>query len=225
MSSLSFLAGVILSFENLYSLPTNWESNMSDDEAGNDLDPILRSELPMLEIQLKNGTIEEKMQALDRLPELGRVAKPLIPVVLSMVGRQSPWLTPSALVRLLKATGDEIIVQALRKSNFLEGLGIYDQVDCFRYGAEELEDNLRLYIWQHRHTPGEPARPEVVKALGEKGGQESLKMMRALSVELSEYNELHAKTILEDFENKAQVSLREQVCKSIKQLEERGIRV
>ena len=198
---------------------------MGADEAECNLDPILRSELPMLEIQLKNGSIEEKRQALDRLSELGQAAKPLIPVVLSMVGRQSPWLTASALVRLLKSTGDEIIVQALRKANLLEELGIYDQADCFRYGAEELEDHLRRYIWQHRHTPGDPARPEVVKALGENGGQEALKMMKALLVELGESNELQAKNILEDFENKAQVSLREQVRKSIKQLEERGIRM
>ena len=197
---------------------------MGTDETEHDLERILRSELPMLEVQLKDGSIEEKRQALDRLSELGQVAKPLIPVVLSMVDQQSPWLTASALVRLLKATEDEIIVQALRKANLLGGLGIYDQADCFRYGAEELEDNLRLYIWQHRHTPGDPARPEVVKALGEKGGQEALKMMNALLVELGEYNQLQAKDILEDVKNKAQVSLREQVRKSIKQLEERGIR-
>ena len=197
---------------------------MGAEEAGHDLDSILRSELPMLEVQLKNGSIEEKRQALDRLSELGQTARPLIPVVLSLVNQQSSLFKAPMLMKLLKATGDVVIVQALRKANLMHGLGIWDQVDCFRHGAEELEDDLRSYIWQHRHTPGDPARPEVVKALGEKGGQEALKMMKALLVELGEYNESQAKDILEDIKNKAQVSLREQVRKSIKQLEERGIK-
>jgi hypothetical protein len=197
---------------------------MGTEEAGHDLDPILRSELPMLEVQLKNGSIEEKIHALDRLSELGQRARPLVSVVLSMVDQRSPCFSTSMLLKLLKATGDVGIVQALRRANLLQGLGIWDQVDCFRYGAEELEDDLRSYIWQHRHAAGDPLRPGVVKALGEKGGQESLKMMRTLLVELGEYNELQAKNILNDFENKAQISLREEVRKAIKQLTERGLR-
>ena len=189
-----------------------------------DLEPILRSEFKMLEVQLKNGATEEKINAFDRLCELGRCGRQLVPVVHSMMGQNLPWLTPSRLIRFLDASEDESILQGLRRANLLDGLGIRDQVVCFRHGAEELEDDLRSYIWQHRHTPGDPARPEVVKALGEKGGQEALKMMNALLVELGEYNQLQAKDILEDVKNKAQVSLREQVRKSIKQLEERGIR-
>jgi hypothetical protein len=197
---------------------------MNTEDSEHDLDAILQSELPMLEVQLKNGSIDEKRQALDRLSELGQTAKPLIPVVLSMVDQRSSWLTTSMLIKLLRTTGDEIIVHALQKANLLQGLGILDQADCFRYGAKELEDDLLSYIWQHRAAPGNPARPEVVKALGEKGGQEALKMMKALLVELSESNELEPKNALVAFENAAQISLREEVGKCLKQLNERGIR-
>jgi hypothetical protein len=194
---------------------------MGAEEAGHDLDPILRSELSMLEVQLKNGSIEEKIQALDRLSELGEGARPLVPVVLSMVDQRSSLFSTSMLLKLLRATGDVEIIRALRQANLLQGLGIREQVDCFWYGAEELEDDLRSYIRQHRNAAGDPARPQVVKALGEKGGQESLKLMRALLVELGESNELEPKNILNDLENKAQVSLREEVRKAIKQLSER----
>jgi hypothetical protein len=197
---------------------------MNTEDSEHDLDAILRSELPMLEIQLKNGSIDEKRQALDRLSELGQTAKPLIPVVLSIVDQRSSWLTTSMLIKLLRTTGDVIIVHALQKANLLQGLGILDQADCYRYGAKELEDDLLSYIWQHRVAPGDPARPEVVKALGEKGGQEALKMMKALLVELSESNELKPENVLAAFENAAQISLREEVRKSIQQLNERGIR-
>lgn len=197
---------------------------MDTEDSGHDLGPILRSELPMLEVQLKNGSIEEKRQALERLSELGHTARPLIPVVLSMIDQRSSRLTTSMLIKLLKATGDVIIVQALREANLLNGLGISDQLDCFQHGAEELEDGIQSYIWQHRHTPGDPARPEMVKALGEKGWHEALKMMKALLVELSESNELEPNNVLAAFENAAQISLREEVRKSIRQLNERGIR-
>ena len=197
---------------------------MNTEDSEHDLDAILRSELPMLEVQLKNGSIDEKRQAFDRLCELGQTAKLLIPVVVSIVDQRSSWLTTSMLIKLLKATGDVRIVQALQRANRLQGLGILDQADCFRYGAKELEDDLLSYIWQHRYAPGNPARPEVVKVLGEKGGQEAVKMMKALLVELGEYIELQAKKDVKDFENAAQISLREEVHKSIRQLGERGIR-
>ena len=176
---------------------------MDTEDSGHDLDPILRSELSTLKVQLKNGPIEEKRQAFDRLCELGQAARPLIPMVLSMVDQRSSWLMPSMLIKLLKATGDPMIVQALQKANLLQGLSIFDQADCFRYGAKELEDDLLSYIWQHRHAPGNPARPEVVKALGEKGGQEALETLKALSVELSEYNESQSNNVLTTFENAA----------------------
>jgi len=189
-----------------------------------DLEPILQSELKMLEVQLKNGATEEKINAFDCLCELGRRGRQLVPVVHSMMGQNLPWLTPSRLIRFLDASEDESILQGLRRANLLDGLGIWDQVVCFRHGAEELEDDLRSYIWQHRHTPGNPARPEVVKALGEKGGHEALSMMRALLVELGEYNELQPENILKVFETGAQVRLREEVSKAITLLGKRGIR-
>ena len=197
---------------------------MDSENSAHDLDPILRSELSILEVSLKNGSIEEKRQAFDRLCELGQTARPLVPVILSMVDQRSSWLRPSMLIKLLKVTKDVIIVQALQKANLLQGLSILDQADCFRYGAKELEDELLSYIWQHRDAPGNPARPEVVKALSEKGGLEALKMMKALLVELSESNELEPTNVLAAFENAAQIGLREEVRKSIRQLNERGIR-
>lgn len=178
----------------------------------------------MLEVQLKHGNIQEKLQALDRFPEFGQKARPLIPVVLGMFEQRPSWLTPSMLVKLLEATREVVIVQVLQNANLLHALEIWDQVVCFRHGAEELEPDLLRYLYQHRHAPGNPARPEVVKALGDKGGQETLKMMKALLAELAEYNELQANNVLENFETKAQVSLREEIRKAIRQLGQRGIR-
>ena len=67
---------------------------MDTEDSGHELDPILRSELSTLKVQLKNGPIEERRQAFDQLCELGQAARPLIPMVLSMVNQRSSWLTP-----------------------------------------------------------------------------------------------------------------------------------
>lgn len=199
---------------------------MDTEPTKHDLAPILRSEVPMLEVQLKNGSFEEKCQALYRLSELGQMARPLIPVVLSMIDQRESSFTAHLVIKLLGATGDDALVGALRTANLLHGLDTWDQVTCFRHGAEELEAGLRSFIWQQRHTVGNPARSVVVKALGEKGGHEALNMMKALSVELSDCNEVPgqgASDIFIELEMKGQVRLRSEIRHAIRQLEERGV--
>lgn len=199
---------------------------MGTEPANHNLDHILRSELPILEIQIKHGSFEEKCQALYRLSELGQMARPLIPVVVSMIDQRESSFTAHLAIKLLGATGDEALVGALRTENLLHGLDTWDQVTCFRYGAEELEAGLLSFIWQQRHTVGNPARSVVVKALGEKGGHEALNMMNALSVELSDCNEMlgqGASDIFIELEKSVQVRLRGEIRHAIRQLKERGV--
>ncbi len=195
---------------------------MEDANVDSGLAPVIRGEITRLRSALQNGTLEENLNNIDAVIKLGHDARPLVLQVLAAFSRGEHWVSCSALVQLLEATQDQSILKTLRGSDRLPKLGIHEKVVCFRRGAHELEDDLVRYLYQHRHSPGTPARPEVVDVLGESGGSKSLAVMKTLRSELSE---LYApvSSIIADFEQQAQLQLRDKVHRALQCLRERGV--